>query len=62
MIIGEWRGGERQGEARGCDILCVCVCVCARACVRGWREGVFVCTRAGVKMRGRDRTRYLMLS
>ena len=24
---------EREGEARGCEIVCMCVCGCCRGCV-----------------------------
>ena len=48
---------EREGEARGCEIVCMCVCwgACVRVCDRGERvrsEGLRDCMCVGVWVLG----------
>ena len=38
---------EREGDARGCEIVCMCVWVC-------------LCARVEMRRRGRERVRYVM--
>ena len=46
---GGERLGEREGDARGCEIVCVCV-----------RVRVCVCACVWMQERGRDSVRYVM--